>query len=355
MTSVDQFIPVLDPGDAASNHTLQVQLLLHDLGVASDIYTEQTHPTLADRTRPYESHGGGPVLYQFAIGSKMADALLGGTGPLALNHHNVTPPEFFERWDPPLVHGTNWGLHQLDQLSARVDLAIAVSEYNAQALRRNGFRSPRVAPILLDPTLFVRSVDDDRVRALQAGSADRAWLFVGRLVPNKAQHRLIAALAAYRRVFDPTAVLWLVGGASSPRYERALRDYVTALGLDDAVEFTGAVGPDELGARYRAAAVFVCASEHEGFCVPVLEAMHSELAVVAVDAAAVAETVGTGGLVVPEHSPLVLAGAVHAVLGDPLRRRALVANGLQRLEQLSLAHAREQFTDAVRPWLERVA
>jgi L-malate glycosyltransferase len=353
MTSVDQFIPVLDPGDAASNHTLQVQQLLHDLGVTSEIYTEQTHPSLADRTRPYTSHGDGAVLYQFAIGSKMADALLAGSGPLALNHHNVTPPEFFERWDPPLVHGTNWGRHQLAQLAARVDLAIAVSKYNAEELRRSGYRSPVVAPILLDPELFVRTVDDDRVMQLRGPAT--IWLFVGRIVPNKAQHRLIAALAAYRRVFDPDAVLWLVGGASSPRYERALRDYAAALDLSDAVDFTGAVGPDELGARYRAASVFVCASEHEGFCVPVLEAMHCDLPVVAVDAAAVAETVGTGGLVVPEASPLVLAGAVHAVLDDPVRRRALVAGGRRRLEQLSLERARQQFTDVVRPWLERVA
>jgi glycosyltransferase involved in cell wall biosynthesis len=348
---VDQFIPVLDPGDAASNHTLQVHRLLADLGVAGEIFTEQTHPSLADRTRPFETHRGGPVLYQFAIGSRMADALINGRGPLAVNHHNVTPARFFEVWDPPLVHGTAWGDQQLGRLAARSDLAIAVSRFNAAELERAGFGHIEVAPILLDTAMFDRAVDPARVAALADGGP--AWLFVGRLVPNKAQHRIIEAFAVARRR-HPELRLWLVGGASSARYEAALRSLVDDLGLGGAVEFTGAAPPAELAARYRAAAVFVCTSEHEGFCVPLLEAMHQRLAIVAVDAAAVGETLGGGGLLLPESRPEVVACAVERVLDDAALRGHLVAAGTARLGEFALDRTRARFTAAITPWLERV-
>jgi glycosyltransferase involved in cell wall biosynthesis len=146
-----------------------------------------------------------------------------------------------------------------------------------------GYRATTVVPILLDPGEFDREVDAatlDRLRsATAAGGA--SWLFVGRVVPNKAQHDVVKAFAAYRRVFDPHARLRLVGGTSLPAYADAVARYVDALGLGGAVELTGPVDPGVLSAHYRAADVFVCLSDHEGFCVPILEAMHHDLPIVA--------------------------------------------------------------------------
>jgi glycosyltransferase involved in cell wall biosynthesis len=353
-TRVDQFIPVLDPGDAASNHTRQVQMLLQSMGFDSEIFTEQTHADLVGLTRPFEDHRGGPVLYQFAIGSRMADRLLEGSGALAVNHHNVTPARYFEIWDPPLVHGTAWGQRQLERLARRCDRSIAVSRFNALELREAGFDDPVVAPILFDPASLDRDVDD-AVAIQLAQRPGPAWLFVGRLVPNKAQHHLIAALATYRRFTASDAELWLVGGASSPRYERALRSYAAALGLADAVRFTGPLSSAALGAYYRSADVFVCASEHEGFCVPLLEAMHSGLPIVAVDAGAVGETLGTGGLLVPESDPVLIASAVERVVHDAALRARLVGSGHRRLDDFSLARSTATMRDALAPWLARVA
>jgi len=349
-----QLLPVLDPGDAASSHTLQVQQLLRDRGFESDIFCQETHPSMAGSARPMSEFPGGPVIHQFAIGSMQADRLLATDDPLALVSHNVTPPEFFEVWDPPLVHGCAWGRNQLARLAARSSIGIGVSSFNEADLIAFGYRQTAVAPILLDTASFDREADARTHEGLavlrERGGTD--WLFVGRLVPNKAQHDVIKAFAAYRAHVDPAARLWLVGGASSARYETALRAFAKEAGLGGAVTFTGPVSPPALSAHYRNADVFVCLSDHEGFCVPLLEAMHHGVPIVAYAAAAVPETLGTGGILLPDKSPTLVATAVGRVLGDDPLRSQLVAAGRARLADFALDRTRARFAAVIQPWYD---
>lgn len=356
MAALHQLLPVLDPGDAASAHTLEVQRLLRDRGYDSEVFTDRTHPDLAGSTRPAATFPGGPVIYQFAIGSPLADRLRASPDPLALVSHNVTPPAFFAVWDPPLVHGCTWGRQQLAALAPRAGLGIGVSGFNTADLVALGCPRTAVVPILLDTARFARALDTERLDRLQekkaGGGAD--WLFVGRLVPNKAQHDVLKAFAAYRRAFDGRARLWLVGGASSARYEAALRRLTTAAGLDEAVCFTGPVGPGTLAAHYAAADAFVCLSDHEGFCVPLLEAMHHGLPVVTWRSSALPETLGTAGVCLPAKDPLLVATAVARVLDDDALRRRLVAAGHVRLGDFALERTRARFAAAIEPWYAEV-
>ena len=176
---------------------------------------------------------------------------------------------------------------------------------------------------------------------------ERIWLFVGRLAPNKCQHDLIKALAAYRRLYDPQARLHLVGGSSSNAYRTALEAFVDHLDLGEAVFLHGGVSPGALVAHYRAADVFVCLSEHEGFCVPLLEAVHHRLPVVALAEAAVPETVEGAGVLLPAKEPARVAAAVHRVLGDPDLRAALVVAGTARLADFALERTRPVLLDAI--------
>jgi glycosyltransferase involved in cell wall biosynthesis len=178
------------------------------------------------------------------------------------------------------------------------------------------------------------------------------WLFVGRLAPNKAQHDLLKALSVYRRVFDPEARLRLVGGSSSHAYATALVDFITALQLEDAVELCGEVTDAELAAHYRAADVFVSASDHEGFCIPLLEAMHHRLPIVAYGSSAIPETLGGAGLCLASKEPTVLAAAIHRVAHDRVLREALVAAGLRRLADFDLATDKRRMAEAVAGALE---
>jgi glycosyltransferase involved in cell wall biosynthesis len=227
---------------------------------------------------------------------------------------------------------------------------VAVSEFNARELVEAGVGEVVVAPILFDGS-GLGVADDALVERLGSGSGP-VWLFVGRLAPNKAQHDVIAAFAAYRARESVGARLVLVGASSSGAYGSALEELAVSLGVGDAVVFAGSVRAEELAAWYRVADVFVCLSEHEGFCVPLLEAMHHRLPVVAFDSSAVPETLAGAGLVVGDKSPVVVAEAVARVVSDSEVADRLVARGVQRLADFDMSVTSQIFIDALTPLLE---
>ncbi|MCZ7527383.1 MAG: glycosyltransferase [Acidimicrobiia bacterium] len=353
---VHQFVPTLEPG-AVGGHTLEIRRTLHELGAESEIFAEHVHPSMAGLAHDYLRYGrkvaaraDDVLLYQMAIGSPVADFVRRRPQRKAVDHHNITPPEFFARWEPDLVHGLAWGRHQLAELAGCASFALADSAFNEAELRALGYRDTAVVPILFDPAVFEREVDEGLLgrlgEAKAAGGAD--LLFVGRLAPNKAQHDLVKALAAYRRVYDPRARLHLVGGASSEVYVETLRAYAHALGLDDAVDLAGSVPDAQLAAYYRSADVFVSASEHEGFCVPLLEAMHHRVPIVAYAAAAVPETLARAGILLASKAPARVAAAVARVVADRALRASLAEAGAARLEDFSLARSRARLVEALR-------
>ena len=350
------FVPQFEPG-AVGQHILEARDALVAAGHPSEIFASGVDPAWAGRgARHYEEYGRSVparpddrLIYQVAIGSPVADWLIGRSEPLIANHHNFTPLRFLQAWDPVATYGTAWGRRQLRRLAARCSLGIADSRFNELDLEAAGFTETVVVPVLVDLTARDRELDEDLLARLRDRKADggRDWLFVGRIAPNKCQHDIVAALAAHRVGYGSRARLHLVGGPTAPAYSFALERYVTALGLDDAVEIVGPVSAGALGAYYRAADVLVCLSEHEGFCVPLLEAMHHDVPVVAFAAGAVPETVGDGGLVLERKDPETVAAAVERVLGDDQLRAALVAAGRIRCRQLDPDKARAAFVDAV--------
>jgi glycosyltransferase involved in cell wall biosynthesis len=182
-------------------------------------------------------------------------------------------------------------------------------------------------------------------RMRQHGGAD--ILFVGRVVPSKAQHELVKALWTYRRLYDPLARLHLVGGTSSFGYNKALAEYVQDLGLSTAVRITGEVSDASLSAHYAAARVFLSLSAHEGFGVPLVEAMAAGVPVVARPAGAVAQTVGDAALVLEAGDPAYVAAALHRACTDATLRSVLVEAGRRRAAALSDGSAAAAFADAV--------
>lgn len=361
MKALHQLVPVLRPGDAVSAHALQVQALLREVGVESDIFVEDAHPDLRSRARlladfpsRHRDVAGVGLMYQMAIGSASADFLLRRPERKLVNYHNITPESFFRRWNPQEVTNIRRGRRQLHDLARAVELGLAVSEFNRRELDDAGYAATAVAPLLLDFHEFDADVDraalDRLTRAKESGGAD--LLFVGRLSPHKAQHDLVKAFAVYRRVHDPQARLHLVGGWGPPAYLRALREYVDELGLADSVDLPGAVPHGELVAYYRTADAFVCLSEHEGFCIPLLEAMYHHLPVVAFDAAAVSETLAGAGVLLPHKAPATVAGAIERVVRDRELREALREVARERLDHYGLDRARRRVSDALAPVLE---
>jgi glycosyltransferase involved in cell wall biosynthesis len=342
-----QFVPVLEPG-AVGAHTLEVERLCRELGIETEIYAEDVREVWAGRGRrlkEYRARADDVLLYHVAIGSPVADFVASQPGTVVVDHHNITPASYFADWEPPVVHGIAWGRRQLADLAARSSAGLADSGFNRDELDQLGYPRTSVAPILLDTTTFDRVADEAALERLAHDGA--AWLFVGRVSPHKCQHDVIKAFAVHRRTYDPDAVLRIVGASSSDRYVAALHQLVDALGLSGAVELTGGVSDGELAAHYRSADVFVCLSEHEGFCVPLLEAMHHRVPIVAFASTAVPETLGAGGLCLPGKSASTVAAAVHRVLGDAVLRASLVAAGEQRLRDFDLPVTRATWRAAL--------
>jgi glycosyltransferase involved in cell wall biosynthesis len=348
MATLHQFTPTFDAG-AVGSHIIEIQRALHESGWQSEIFSEHTKPPYEGQAHRYTDYGktipSAPddlVVYHSAIGSSVADWLMSEhRGRLVVDYHNITPPGWFDGWEPNLAYGLGWGRAQLRRLARRARFALADSQFNATELDRLGFRGTAVLPILVPPQSLAGEPDPTLLRRLRS-RAGAAWLFVGRLAPNKRQHLLVAALATFRKVFDPNASLTLVGGASSLSYEDAIRSYAADLGVADAVNITGAISDAERNAYYAAADVFVSLSAHEGFLVPVLEAWHHRIPIVAFSAAAVTETVGDAGLLLSSAEAPVVAAAVARVCGDPSVADALRAAGTARLDQFSLDRNRER-------------
>ncbi len=349
---VHQLLPALRRGDAAGAHTLQVRAALRAAGFESELFVEQHDDELAGDVHHYSKLGAHcrpgrtALLYQLAIGSKLADALMERPEPVIVNYHNLTPASFFWQWDPGLVDGIVWGHRQLHQLVPRTLHAIAVSPFNQTDLDRAGYVSTAVCPPLVD----VAGTSAPRPPRPPGGSGAR-WLFVGRLAPNKAAHDLVKALAAYRRAYDPEATLRLVGGQGHPVYTAAVRNLVDSLGLCEAVDLVGGVSQRQLADAYAECDVFTCLSDHEGFCFPLLEAMYHAVPVVAFGSSAIPGTIGAGGLVLSDKSPGAVAAAVHAVMRDGDLRRHLVDAGRRRLAAFDLTVTAGKMVSAVRQGL----
>jgi len=359
MVAVHQVLPVLAPRDAIGNHTLAIRRALRRVGVSGEIFAGEIVAGAADgahtvrRSHPSRVVAADPGLwlYHASTGSPVAEWFAELPGPKAIDYHNITPAEIVGPWEPHVGVELRHGRRQLAELADVAGWALADSAYNRAELTGLGYRWAEVVPILLDAGELAGAAPDAALlAALEArkaaeGGAD--WLFVSRLLPHKGQHELIKAFAAYRLAYDPAARLTLVGAAGSSRYAEALADFVADLALDDAVAVTGSVSDAELAARFRVADVYTSASVHEGFGVPLVEAMAHGVPIVAVASSAVPETVGPAGVLVPSAEPAAFAATVHRVLRDPALAAALIAAGRARLAALDTAATEPLLVDAV--------
>jgi L-malate glycosyltransferase len=277
------------------------------------------------------------AIYQFTTSSPVAGYLAEHGLPLLLDFHNFTGPEYFAGWEPRSVERATAAADELALLAPHALLGLAKSPFSEQELRRAGCRRTVVVPVLADYGR-VTAAPDERVAAELAqrkaeGGAD--ILFVGRIVPSKAQHELVKALWAFRRLYDGQARLHLVGGTSSFAYTKALQDYADDLGLSAAVRLPGEVSDAALAAYFAAADVYLSLSAHEGFGVPLVEAMMAGVPVVTQGAGAVSDTVAGAALVLAAADPSYVAAALHRVCTDERLRTTLTAAGTQRAAELS--------------------
>ncbi|MBO0728172.1 MAG: glycosyltransferase [Acidimicrobiaceae bacterium] len=323
LLDVHQFVPVLLLLDAVGNHTLRTHQALQEAGIPSSIWSAMIDPGLRRSAAPVGDFQAEPrrtgtsrvLVYQAASESNgIVDLLLKNREPKVISYHNFTPAEYFDGLDDRVAASLRRGVLEVRRLAEQVRVAIAASDFNATELRGMGIEDVEVIPPYLGPGLQAEP-DPTTLEWLRRTRQGIDLLFVGRVVPHKGHPHLIRVLAALRAAVDPKARLFLVGPPGPRKYMRSLRA-LAELVVGSGVYLVGGVTDAQLAAYYKHADVFVSMSEHEGFGIPLVEAMRAEIPIVAYDSSAVAETLGGAGITVRTTDPAIVAEVVAKVVRD---------------------------------------
>ena len=334
LETAHQLAPTVAYGDAVGNDCFELQRLYWSRGVASELYAAEAKPEVRQFVRPWHDLERLPVeRTSLQVHISMGNDALWEIAKLphrkSVIYHNITPAHFFSGRNEHAKRYSEIGREQVAEFAKVSELGIADSEYNRKELLRLGFAKTAVVPIIVDWSAFDVAPDPAVLRELSDERTD--IIAVGQILPQKAVHKVVEAFAKYRES-DRTARLWLVGSqAMSEAYLGQVRDAIGAHGLEDAVTLTGTVPMAALVAYYRGATALLTLSEHEGFCVPLLEAMRSDLPVVASDAGAIPDTLGDAGVLLSDTRPDAVAAALERVVRDGALRRDLVAKGRRQL------------------------
>jgi L-malate glycosyltransferase len=341
VTEIHQVLVSAGPGDAITNAAFELRAKLRQLG-PSEVFARHVDPALIGEVRwlsEFAPRSSGPnadlIVYHASIGEPAVFSFLcERPEPLALVYHNITPPEFFVRYDSGFASLLEAGRYEVAKLAERVVVAVADSDFNAADLRSMGYRKVDVVPLQVDSSRLRAIPDDPATQSALAGLEGPILLFVGQVLPHKRHDWLLAAYHALATYAEPDSHLFMVGPARLAPFRQAVELFAAELRLRHA-RLTGPVSLEALVTFFRRADIFVTASEHEGFCVPLLEAMAFDVPVVARAHAAVPETLGGAGLLLDkDDSPLVAAEAASALVDDERLRHVLIDRGRERLAAL---------------------
>ncbi|MBN1676182.1 MAG: glycosyltransferase [Kiritimatiellae bacterium] len=332
---IDQVLAGFADGDAISHEALLLQAVLRGQGLRSEIYVvpDRIGPTMHERCRPLNEYGAGPddvLVYHYAIACE-ADALfLGAQARKVVRYHNITPAEYFDGFSDAIARNLRAGRAALGPICEAAQAVWAVSEFNAAELRALGLKPVAVLPLLFSPEQFSRNPDPGVTAKF--GGPLRNILFVGRMVPNKRVEDLILAFAWYNAAVNPHSRLVLVGSdRSCPAYFAMLRLWAAVLDMPN-VCFEGFASPEGLAAYYRMADAFVCASDHEGYGLPLLEAMHHGVPVLAKAIGGVPESMAGAGVLFDGCAPRELAELIDRVFTDETLRAEILASQRARMQ-----------------------
>jgi glycosyltransferase involved in cell wall biosynthesis len=343
---IHQWVPAAHRGDAIGDSARRVRQMLRDMGHESDLFALTIDDELRGDVRPFFDPGstrGDVTIFHFALPSPMTAAFAALDGARILQYHNITPASFFAAYDPNLFRLAALGRRELATLVGHVDLALGDSDFNRRELEALGFAPTGVMPIAVNTERISGAPPRPALeRILRDGLIN--ILFVGRIVPNKRIEDHIRLAEVYKRYVDSYYRFIFVGRYDGvPRYFDQIRALIAEYDmLPDRFWFTGPVPDDDLAAFYRWSDAYVSLSEHEGFCVPLVEAMAADVPVVAYAAGAVPETLGGAGLLFAPKDLELAAELLGTVVYDRDVRARVLAGQRRRLEDFAPARIEAQ-------------
>ena len=342
---IDQMLPNYWYGDAIGNHATEIRALLRDMGYESEIYADVVHEKLSAKNYMDFVTDRSPdswVIYHYSTGSPVNKYALENVDNLILIYHNITPSKYFEKFDLDAAETCGDARALLPRFAKKVKLAIGVSEYNATELESLGFKNVVVSPLILNfdkikPSGF-HPFKDDKTNIL----------FVGRVAPHKGHEDLLKVFYFYRNYVDKNSRLVIVGGYDkNGSYYQTLRKYIDTMNLTDVV-FTGAVPDDELGGYFEDSSVSLCLSRHEGFCVPLMEAMKFKTPVLALAESGVTKTMGYAGVLLGDVDHVKVAETIGIIKEDEVLREKIISAQTRRVHDFDREKMIKRFGEVVR-------
>jgi glycosyltransferase involved in cell wall biosynthesis len=354
--TIHQIMPGFLYGDALGNQAARIRDQLRSWGYRSQVYAQFRDRRLRDSGQDYVRFSGGEddiVIFHYSIGSPLTEYVSQLPCRVVPYYHNVTPPGFLRGYNDPMAALLEQGRREL-ALFKGAPFALSASEYNREEMLELGFYNVEVLPYYVTFGALKASATSPAGKEIARRYRDGAVniLFVGRLVPNKRQDDLIRAFGAYHDLVNANSRLLLVGsGANAPGYQMELETMAEARGLAERVYMPGPVGPHEgLGGYYRAGDLFLCMSEHEGFCIPLVEAMEFDMPVVAFRSTGVPYAMGGAGVMVSAKQYDAIAELMDVLVRDVTLRRQVVAGQRRRLQAL----ATDRVTDELRKCVDQM-
>ncbi len=345
---VVQLLTTLRYGDGVGNDALALDGLLKKNGYDTMIYAENIDARIAPETARYFDKmprlgRNDVILYHLSTGTQLNYKLPGLRGRKIIIYHNNTPPQWFAPYDRKAENLAVHGIKGIEYLAGTAQYCLADSAFNKEDLLQKGYRCRiDVLPILI-PFDDYRKTPDAGILKKYRGGGYTNIVFTGRIAPNKRQEDVIEAFFYYKKYYNPKSRLFLVGSYKGmERYYGRLRDYVERLGVKD-VHFTGHISFSAILAYYALADVFLCMSGHEGFCIPLLEAMSFDIPVVACCETAVTETLGGSGIGMKERNTLLAAGLMDRVVTDREFRERVLETQRERLADFDNQKTGEKF------------
>ncbi|MBQ4464434.1 MAG: glycosyltransferase [Oscillospiraceae bacterium] len=354
-----QIVNTLNFGDAIGNDVIAKKHVIEDMGIETAVYAE----TIAAKVKEPDCYRldrfpklqpDDILIYHMGNGSPLNTMVAELNCRKIMVYHNITPYEFFTIDSPVAAESCRTGLeHMRGPMKGKFNAYIADSEFNKQNMIDMGYKADEieVIPVCVPFDDYKQTPDKAMVKRMSDGITN--IVFVGRIAPNKKHEDIIRAYAYYKKHVNPDSRLILVGSANTTgMYYRDLMDYIEELEVEDIV-FPGHISFAEILAIYKTAHVFLCMSEHEGFCVPLLEAMTFDVPVIAFDACAVPETLGGSGIVVDDKDPVYLSKIIEAAAKDEALRSHIITMQRERLKHFEYEHIKEMLQDYLRRFIDK--
>ena len=347
-----QIMPTVSFGDAVSNDARAIADVIEEMGYKTAIYAENVDQRIKDKrvckiSKLKKLGKNDIVIFNHSTGTDLCYTLPKLSGRKMMIYHNITPPEFFRPYSAAATRLTKFGYEGTAFLSDKIEYVMPVSEYNASDLRRMGYKCDMFTRPILIPFEDYAKEPDPQVLAKYSGDGYTNIVFVGRIAPNKKQEDLIAAFSYYKKHINPKSRLIIVGSSGGmERYADSLKAYAKALETEDII-FTGHISFPEILAYYRVSDVFLCMSEHEGFCVPLVEAMYFDTPIIAYDSSAIADTLGGSGILIKDKDPVFVSMVIDRLVKDEALRNHVIEKQRQRLSDFSYENMKARLKEGL--------